>query len=152
MTNTEKQTILSALRRFINSRPGLDFANYGDVKSYRSELRRISNDRHAALTLLNYVEHSSLTADQLKAGFRRRLTWDGKDFQYTTGQYYPVEYRAAAARALADAIWQSQRDYMPAHDENGLYTFAAKKLSAGDYLRRKFRALFGRSIQSRFFN
>lgn len=149
---TEKQTIISALRRFINSRPGLYFGNYGDVKAYRAELRGIAKDRAAALTLLAYVERSSITADQLKAGFCRRLTWNGKDFDYTAGQYYPVEYRAAAARALANILWQSHSDSMPPPDANGLYTYGSEKLTASDYLRKGFRNIFGRSIQSRFFN
>lgn len=38
-TQTDKDLILNALREFITQRPGLEFANYGDVAAYRAGCR-----------------------------------------------------------------------------------------------------------------
>lgn len=65
-----KQNITAALRGFTNSRPGLDFGNYGDVSAYRSEARGIARDRREALALIRAVELSSMTAEELREGFR----------------------------------------------------------------------------------
>ena len=190
----ERDAILSALRAFINSRPGLEFANYGDVALYRSEQRAITKDREHALTLLQYVTWTSIDAAALRAAFRDAysgrlsLDTDAKGrlrLSYCTGQYYPTEYRRAACAVLASAIWAYWRDQcMP---EPQLYRveswsggpsigpFASRALaeadlasrggrgyghvtenydglSAGDYLRAKARAEFGRAIAGRWFN
>jgi hypothetical protein len=109
-----KSQILALLRAHIESRPGLEFCNYGDVAAYRSEQRRIARQKRDALTLLRAVEwRDSLTAEHLIPGFRAfsgRLTLetlpDGRHkLDYCTGQYYPTEYRAAAAAVLASALW-----------------------------------------------
>jgi hypothetical protein len=42
------------------------------------------------------------------------LSWDGKRLDYTTGQYWPTEYRRAAAAVLASALWSYWRDCVPA--------------------------------------
>lgn len=76
----EREQILSALAAWIAQRPGLEYGNYGDPKSYRAELRSITKDLHHARALLRFVElRQSITADMLKEGFRRgfsgRLSW-----------------------------------------------------------------------------
>ncbi len=135
----DRDQILTVLRTFINSRPGLNFANYGDVSAYRSEQRAITKDRDHALTLLQYVTwNRSIDADALRAAFRDAysgrlslgwrafgaLKWQrcadlpadhdysGGQFalDYCTGQYYPTEYRRAACAVLASAIWDYWRD------------------------------------------
>ena len=35
---TEKNNMLAALRVWINQRPGLEYANYGEARSYRAEI------------------------------------------------------------------------------------------------------------------
>ena len=40
--DTRKETIIACLRKFIAQRPGLEFANYGDVALYRAEMRSIT--------------------------------------------------------------------------------------------------------------
>jgi hypothetical protein len=123
MTNTVStpvnvNEILDALEKFIKSRPGLDPANYGTHWSaYRSELRSIANDRKRALKVLDEARalnphKPELLIDAFRA-FSGRLTWNPKiepcdwcptgspaHLDYCTGQYYPTEYRKAAASVL----------------------------------------------------
>ena len=169
---SERDQILNLLETFIRSRPGLEFANYGDVSAYRSESRAITKDRDQALTLLRYVQWTSIDADALRAAFRSAysgrlsLETDAKGrlrLHYTAGQYYPTEYRRAACAVLASAIWAYWREHcMPApvshsYDCDGgapraIPHYGPRLLSAGDYLRAKARAEFGRTIASRWFN
>lgn len=144
-----KQAILDTLRKFIAQRPGLEFANYGDVSAYRSEMRSITKDRHHAETLLNAVAwRDSITADDLirasQGAFSGRLTiteQDGKvRIDYCTGQYFPTEYRRAVCAVLASAFWDYWR-------ENSL-----QPKVTGDSIRATARKEFGRSIGSRWFN
>lgn len=43
---SRKQAILAALDAFARQGPGLDFGNYGDMRSYRTEQRAITRDLH----------------------------------------------------------------------------------------------------------
>ena len=145
----EKPAILEALRTFARQRPGLDFANYGDVALYRSESRQISRDLAHAQTLLGAVEWSGVTADDiLRAadGGRLNIRADGQRVRidYTTGQYWPTEYRRAVCRVLASALWDSYRDGMSGEVLAGR--------SPGDRIRSHFRRAFGRAIADRYFN
>ncbi len=175
----ERVQILNALQAWINQRPGLEFGNYGDVTSYRAELRSITKDLHQARTLLRFVElRESITAEMLKAAFKGafsgRLSWEKHPAQplelratnyyrleYCTGQYWPTEYRRAACAVLASAIWSWFREgCMPEPDYNpeqhakgaGHVPNTYKTLRAGDYIRRAMRREFGRAIASRWFN
>lgn len=159
-----KEQICSLLRAFINQRPGLDIANYGDVSSYRSELRGITRDRKEALELLRAIElRDSITAEDMREGFRAfmgRLSLVSKDgkpaLEYCTGQYFPTEYRAAVCAVCASVLWAYMRDCMPTPDGHEISRTGAidtyDGLSAGEWLRRHFRREFGRGIQSRWFN
>lgn len=76
---TRKQAILAALDKFTRQRAGLEFGNYGDVASYRSEQRSITKDLHHYRELERYVMlHDSITADMLleaaKRAYSGRLT------------------------------------------------------------------------------
>lgn len=137
-----KAQIIAALDRWIRQRPGLQFGNYGNVSAYRSEMRSITKDRHEAETLLRYVERSQITGEQLAGAFRHgfsgRLSWDGAKLDYTTGQYWPTEYRRAVCAVLASAIWDYWRDGMEGDN-------------IGDRLRKSARREFGRAIGSRWF-
>ena len=145
----EKHEILEALRIFARQRPGLDFANYGDVRLYRSESRQISRDLAHARTLLYAASWCGVTAeDILRAadGGRLDIRADGDRVRidYTTGQYWPTEYRRAVCRVLAAALWASYRDSMSGEVLAGR--------SPGDRIRSHFRRLFGRAIADRYFN
>ncbi len=63
--NTE--TYLAALHAFANQRPGLEFANYGDLRSYRAECRSITRDLSDFRQLARFVELSGVNADGLIA-------------------------------------------------------------------------------------
>lgn len=118
--DTLKANILEALRVFIRSRPGLDYANYGDAQTYRAELREITRDLKEAQTLLDAVERShDLTGqaliDAASMAFSGRLNiqpveGDKVRIHYTTGQYYPTEYRRAVAAVAASALWDYVRE------------------------------------------
>lgn len=166
-----KEQILTALRAWIAQRPGLEFGNYGEVSAYRSEMRRITRQRHDAETILRAVElRESITADAIVAAFPRaysgRLSIEFKDgnivrFDYCTGQYWPTEYRAAAAAVLASVLWEHVRAHcMPApkgrltrkHGPFSTEHDNVDGLTPGDWIRRFFRREFGRSIASRWFD
>jgi hypothetical protein len=152
--DTKKDAILDALHKFARQRAGLEFGNYGDVKTYRQEQRSITNDLHQARVLLRAVSwRDSITGDDLEAAFRHaysgRLTCkvaslngDGfkADLDYCTGQYFPTEYRRAVCAVCASAIWDNAKgDYQ--HTDG-----------AGLLMRAYFKREFGPAIASRWFN
>ena len=110
--------VFSALEKWINQRPGLEYGNYGAMAPYRAELRSIANDKKRAMKALD--EARGLTParpEVLRDAFRAfsgRLQWipepcnsigvstglEPAHLEYTTGQYWPTEYRKAAASVL----------------------------------------------------
>ena len=138
MNTPTKTQMTDLLRAWINQRPGLEYCNYGDPTAYRSEYRKIQQQKKDALELLRSVEYSNMTDDQLFAGFRAfsgrlQIVPDGDEFrlEYCAGQYWPTEYRAAACAVLAAALWDYHRD-----DEYAV-------LNTGDAMRKKMRRIFG---------
>jgi hypothetical protein len=66
-----KEQIIELLDAWIRRRPGLEFANYGSMSGYRSELRSITRDLHDARELLRAVELcTSLTWNELLDALR----------------------------------------------------------------------------------
>ena len=108
--DNDKAKIIAALRAWINQRPRLRYADYGEAASYRREARRIGRQLEDARRLIRRVEVLPITGEALAGLFRGRLTWDGEALEYTAGQYWPTEYRAAAARVCADALWDYYRE------------------------------------------
>ena len=140
MNTLSKDTIIELLSAFISQRSGMDFRNYGDIKSYRAESRRITQQGKDARELMRAVEYSQITADELRAAFsafsgRLTLSDDGR-LDYCTGQYFPTEYRAAVCAVLASALWDYHREDYP----------------NGNELRASFRRRFGKRIQESWFN
>jgi hypothetical protein len=141
---TARAAILATLEKFARQRPGMEPGNYGDWKAYRAELRTVTRDLAHAQELLRAVHESGITADDiLRAadGGRLDIKVDGERVRidYTTGQYWPVEYRKAVCRVLASALWANVRDSMDGDD-------------IGDRIRARFRREFGRAIAARYFN
>ncbi len=170
-TISKRAMILTAIRNFINSRPGLEFANYGDVTSYRAEQRSIARAKRDALTLLSAVTwREGIDAEALmraaRSAFSGRLSITEREdgriaLEYCAGQYYPTEYRNAACAVLASALWDYARDSMPtptyvqhgSADDRPMRTEARYDgMSAGDWLRRYFRREFGATMQRRWFD
>jgi hypothetical protein len=91
--------VLAAFASFINQRPGLDFADYGNVSAWRQDSAQITRDRKRALAALYAAEIAPWDAVAMKAAFGAfsgRLTpvirEDGKlGLDYCTGQYWPTE-------------------------------------------------------------
>ena len=155
-----KQTIIDALNRWIAQRPDLEFGNYGDVSSYRAELRSIGKDLQHARAMVNYVAwHDSITAEMIlnefRAGGRFTCTVDGDKvtLDYCVGQYWCTEYRRAACGLLSSVIWHwisanaSTLDIakMPQHG------CMAGIVNQGDYIRKTARRELGTSIARRWF-
>jgi hypothetical protein len=144
-----KEKLLESLYRWIAQRPGLDFANYGDISSYRSEMRSITKDRHHAEALLAAVSWRGITVDSIiqasKHAFSGRLTIEetpkGFSIQYCTGQYWPTEYRSAVCAVLSSALWHYWREAETFGDDCG-----------ADYIRQTAKRELGRSVASRWFN
>ena len=132
-----KQTIIDALNRWIAQRPGLEFGNYGDVSSYRAEMRSIGKDLQHARAMVNYVAwHDSITAEMIlhAAGSGRlTLTADGDKVRidYCTGQYWPTEYRPAVCRLLSSVIWYWMRTNDPQRSGEMIRKAASRELGAG---------------------
>ena len=151
LPDTRKAKILSLLRAFTAQRPGLNPHNYNDCRSLRAESRSITKDLHTFRILCRDVELiEAITADDLIQGFRAfsgRLslkTTDNGEFSlhYVTGQYFPTEYRRAACAVLASVLWNYKRNHcIPDNCHN-----------PGDFLRKSFRADYGRSIAKNYFD
>ena len=138
MTPT-KEKLLATMRAFIESRPGFEWANYaGAPHAYREDYATAYRHLRDGRELLRAVELSAMPAETLLDNLRYRLTWNAErgGLEYCTGQYYPTEYRGAACRALADALWDYYRD----------------SASTGDSLRRTMRNVLGARFARRWFN
>lgn len=146
-----RDELLAMIAAFINQRPGLEFANYGDVSLYRSESRSITADGHDARALLAAVSwRSGITADHIRAALQsgRRLTLsDSGRLDYCTGQYFPTEYRRAACRVLAGLLWDYWRDAYTERPPSGVIAYPS-----GDFIRKIARRELSRRITSRYFN
>ena len=100
--------LIESLRRFVASRSGIEWVNYGGSReAFMGDYRTILRHGRDARAMLRWVELCHLPdaalADQLRSG---RLTWDGSRLEFCACQYHPTEYRAAACRALASALWR----------------------------------------------
>ena len=99
------QEIKSMLRAFVAQRPGFEHGNYNTLSAYRADQRRAMNDKADALALISaYPDDADprFLVGVLSSGNRLRL--DGEHLEYTAGQYYCTEYRAAVCRAVSDAL------------------------------------------------
>lgn len=150
IARTDAMLILNTISKFAESKPGLDFANYGNVSAYRQESRNITKDLHHFRTLHFYVnelllandleQNAKLFLDVIGVAFSQRLTimqTNHRTFEihYCVGQYYPTEYRKACCSNLASFIWNYWR--------NCDYT--------ADEMRAKAKKQFGRTIASMYF-
>lgn len=109
-----------ALIEFAAQNPGLEFSNYGDRVAYAAESRQIGKDwQRFKLALLQASSLGVTDADVIEAAkgaYSGRLGWGEKqhtpasvecgeavregDWTYCIGQYFPTEYRKAAASVL----------------------------------------------------
>jgi hypothetical protein len=127
-----------ALLAFAHQRPGMEPGNYHTFRDYRAEARQVSQDLRDVRALVGMARYH-IPADRLTAPTSGRLSWDAArgEWDYTTGQYFAVEYRKAAARLLVGAIG---RDWMTRNP--GVTWPEARKWA---------RVAFGRRIATRYF-
>ena len=138
-----REALLETLAQWINQRPGLDPRNYiSDYRdadgraAYRSEARSITRQLHDARALLRYIElHPTIDAQRILDAARGRLTIKpaGQSFEidYCTGQYWPTEYRSAAARVMASAIWDYfRKDCVRSEGADSIRALAKKEFPA----------------------
>ena len=147
--DTLRNNIIEALYSWIRQKPGLDPRNYisdwRDAEgraAYRSDARSITTQLHHARAMLRYIElRPSITGADLAAALTvgGRLSYTpGRGLDYTTGQYWPMEFRAAACRVMASVIWDRLRRDAGEHAD-------------GDMIRRAARRELGRAIAERWF-
>jgi len=160
-----KAAILAALYKFTAQRSGITFADYGERESFLQDYREVLRGGRNARALLRAIDlRESITAEDILAAtraFSGRLQVvtrdDGKvAIDYTTGQYFPTEYRAAVCAVCASALWAYYRQSMPvaaiAECPEGAPGVTQGTVNVGEYIRKKARREFGRGIQSRWFN
>jgi hypothetical protein len=146
---TAMKTTIQLLRDFAHQRPNLNFADYGDVKAYRSESREIIKDLHDfnELFSLAFTRIDNLN-EQLTDYLTKssgRLTLENGKLQYCTGQYFPTEYRAAANRVLADLIFADYREETNSNDPNKVY-------ATGHEIRKAISRKVSRRVMKNYFN
>lgn len=140
-----KDKMVTALYRFVNQRSGIEWANYGGSReAFLSDYRPILKRGKQAREMLRFVELSpSIGVKELSEASRAysgRLQFKADKgavrIEYTTGQYFPTEYRSAACAVLAQAIW----DYF------------GKDCETAEDIRKAARRNFGRGIAREWFN
>jgi len=99
---TEPPALLVALVAYASQNPGLDFANYGSMPGYRGDSRMISRQWHDVVESVRCALYAGVTDAHIREACRSdRLSIDDSGrIDYTTGQYWPTEYRGAVARVL----------------------------------------------------
>lgn len=136
-----------ALVNFASTRPGFNFADYGDVAAYRADSRAATRDLRAVRELASVASYLVTDEEVIEAARNSRVTLEsysgehgaGYRVSYCTGQYYPTEYRAAVARVLASAIWSARRREV------------GDRPDSASRIRRSFLFTFSRSVYRRFF-
>lgn len=151
-TTIEKAAAVDMLRRYIATRSGIDRRNYqrgptddDGRRAFLSDYRDILRDGRHARRMLEYIaaRDGITAADILSArNGNGRLSFEtipgtvnGWRLEYTAGQYFAVEYRAAACGLLAGIVrrYLSACGYSPAD------------------IRREAGRAFGRGIAGRWF-
>jgi hypothetical protein len=144
---TDRAAVLAGLARFIAQRSGIDWRNYysdgrdaAGVAACREDYNKVLRDGRQARRLLAAVEaRQGIDVAELIAasrGDRLTLSDDGARWDFTACQYFPTEYRMAACRVLAAALWQYWR-------ADGL---------SRDEIQKQARRTLGRAIAARWFN
>ena len=134
------QEIKSALRAFVARRPGFDYHNYATASAYRADQKRTMRDKADALALISaYPDDADprFLVDALKG----RLSLEGDQLEYTAGQYYPTEYRAAVCAAVCAAVSSALHAYLYAQEKQSLQT-----------TRQRMARIVGRGCANRWFS
>lgn len=139
-TPTQQVNALELLTKFAYQRPGLDFADYGEIKYYRQDSREITKDLHDFCELLRlcnvYIDNLADKVGEVLTNSNDRLTLNGNKLQYITGQYFPTEYRPACSRVLKAILWR----------------YFATQYETGNEVRAKFKNITSRRLYNNYFN
>lgn len=136
--------MLAALRKFINQRSGIEWGNYGGSReAFMGDYRPMLKHGAQARKLLNEVERTAEISEKdlidASRAYSGRLqfteTPEGVRVDYTTGQYFPTEYRNAACAVLSRALWDCW----------------VKELASAVEVQRRARRYFGRAIAKTWF-
>jgi hypothetical protein len=144
-----ENSAISQLAAFAAQNSGLEFGNYGDLRAYKSEQRSISEDWRRFKQALYVAAIEGVTDAEVIAAapsaFSGRLSWVSKDYlrekhsidtdytprwSYCTGQYFPTEYRKAAATVLEYATRAVKQARPPETRENITTIAELKALNA----------------------
>lgn len=140
-----KQDILNNLEAFATKRPGLMFADYGDVTLYRQDYRehceKPLRDFRALLRAVRFRD--GIDAGDLIQSIRETNRLDMMDdgtLDYTPGQMGATEFRHAACNALSRALWSYWWGY------------SQGSMTPRDFITSRALREFGRGITARYFN
>lgn len=106
----EQAEVARKFKSWIEQKPGLDPYNYSSRSQMNGEYRRIAQQKDRALQALDLfwdLPYSEEYMHEAMRSFSGRLQFDDKgELTYCTGQYWPTEYRLAAAVVLESYIWE----------------------------------------------
>ena len=106
--------LLAQLAAFAAQRPGIDPADYGAhwqqrptreaVQFFRRDCRAITRQLQRVREAIRAAYAAQVTdAHLIEAARGTRITLHADHIEYTTGQFFPIEYRAAVADVIARA-------------------------------------------------
>ena len=111
---TNRVEVLEALESFVNARPGLRSADF-DAAGFAAASYQVQRDRADELDMLRHIRwETSIGVDCILFRARGgRMRWNSVDarWDFTAGQYEPLERRAAACTLLASVIWAHRREF-----------------------------------------
>lgn len=109
--NPSNHEALQALVAFAGQSPALEFGNYGDRVAYNQEARKIGKQWKEFVALVGEACSLGMPDERLTEtdNGNGRLQWRKGRWNYTTGQYWTVEYRAAAVALLERAVRNHRR-------------------------------------------
>ena len=146
---TTTQNVIELLCNFVNQRSRLEFANYGDSKSYNQESREIAKDKKDFFELLYLAQRRIENLSEVLINYLQnssgRLTIKNGFLDYCTGQYFPTEFRPAACRVLANLIFANYRDEIESNTPNNVY-------KDGHEIRKAIKRNVSRRIMANYFN
>lgn len=159
-TQISPLTTVEKIEKFVNQRSGIVFRDYAEngrdiegIKAFNSDYRQIINDRQDFYSILNLAIRR-LTETKLNEMLTEVLTTrDGRltmnketgKLNYCEGQYFPTEYRKAAARIVANMVWASYRDEIEHNTPNNVYKDA-------NQMRAAIKKHVSRRVMNNYFN
>lgn len=141
-TNVITLNKMQLLDQFFSQRSGMDWRDYyqswrdsDGVRAYRSDRYNHLTRPRQVYNILQYIAGFIGVTDQDLADaaphhFSGRLAFTDKGIEYTTGQYFPTEYRHAVNAVLLGAI---RRAYMRDLEAYG-----------GEYSHKDYKAMLKR--------